>query len=104
VSDGTAEQNLAVFELAGRSAIDGNGFTTGDQLVSSLVAAGFDISSLEITPDKTAAGFTADSIFVSARFGGECLVGQATNADFNAIVAPALSNQKCLVGASNSLG
>jgi hypothetical protein len=104
VSDGDAEQNLAVFEWAGQNAVDAASPSTGDQLVSSLVDAGFAIAVLEVTPDKTAAGFDADSIFVAARFGAECLVGQARNSLFTAIVTPALSNQNCLVGAANRLG
>lgn len=104
VSEGTAEQNLAVFEWAGSTAAEKQGTTTGDQLIDSLVRAGFARNLLEVTPDVTAAGFEADSIFVSARFGEQCLVGQARGPRFTAIVTPALSNKKCLVGGSNRLG
>jgi hypothetical protein len=104
VAGGTAADNLAVFTAVGKRAIEQDGGATAQALVDGLVGVGFISSELEVTGDTTAAGFDADSVFVAARFGAECLIGQARPDAFTAMVLPALSNDRCLVGLADRIG
>jgi hypothetical protein len=73
---------------------------SGRAYIDALVAAGFDKSAMQVTPDETTVGNPAESIQFSVRWGEECLVGQvgpATGAPV-AIVVPILAEGTCLVG------
>ena len=49
---------------------------SGRAYIDALVAAGFDKSAMQVTPDQSTVGNPAESIQFSVRWGEECLVGQ----------------------------
>jgi hypothetical protein len=95
---GTALQNLAYFESVLHPLLDTAPTTPGRTIIDTLVAAGFEKSSMELTPDKTSVGLQADNVEFSIRMNGTCLVGQTGNVGFHAMAAPMLATGLCLVG------
>lgn len=78
---------------------------TGDRMsgrayVDALVAAGFDKTQMQLTPDETSIGGPVDSIQFSVRLGEDCLVGQVGEVIGNPVVAilPGLATGGCLIG------
>jgi hypothetical protein len=77
---------------------------TGREFIDNLVKAGFDKANMEVTPDKTAIGLTADAIEFSVKFGKECLVGQkGEEFGFTAVVVPVIETGTCLVGKTRAI-
>ncbi|HEX5729264.1 MAG TPA: hypothetical protein VFX99_07555 [Microbacterium sp.] len=100
VPEGTAEENLPLFSdvIAAVWATPDN--VAGRAYIDALIAAGFDRSAMQVTPDQTTVGNPAESIQFSVRWGDECLVGQvgpATGTPVTAVV-PVLGEGSCLVG------
>ncbi len=79
ISGGSAQQNKPYFDLVNTRLISSNGSATGQQLVDNLAQAGFDKSVMQVTPDKTTIGRSADSVLFSVRIGGDCLLGQLSH-------------------------
>ena len=77
--------------------------TGGRDFIDALVAAGFDKSAMEVTPDKTAIGLGADNVQFSVRFGSECLVGQFGNVAYTSAILPALTSGKCFIGKTRAI-
>jgi hypothetical protein len=101
---GTATQNKAYFSLVTERLLASNKTPTGREFIDNLVDAGFDKAKMQVTPDKTAIGLTADAIEFSVQFGSECLVGQKGEAfGFTAIVLPTLDTGTCLVGKTRTI-
>ncbi len=100
VPGGTAGENLPLFEAVTAAVWASPEQVSGRAYIDALVAAGFDKSAMQVTPDETTVGNPAESIQFSVRWGEECLVGQvgpATGAPV-AIVVPILAEGTCLVG------
>lgn len=94
----SAAANQQYFDLVNDTFGRANGMGTSRGIVDNLVAAGFEKSDIEVTPDSTAINIAVDSIVVSVRIKGECLVGQFSPNQYSSIVAPLLGTGRCLVG------
>lgn len=100
VPDGTADENLPLFTAVVAAVWATPQQVIGQAYVDALVAAGFDKSAMQLTPDQSTVGNPAESIQFSVRWGQECLVGQvgpSTGAPVT-VVLPALGEGTCLVG------
>lgn len=100
VPDGTADENLPLFSAVVAGVWATPQQVTGQAYVDALVAAGFDKSAMQLTPDQSTVGNPAESIQFSVRWGQDCLVGQvgpSTGAPVT-VVLPALGEGTCLVG------
>ena len=75
VPDGTADENLPLFSAVVAAVWATPQQVTGQAYVDALVAAGFDKSAMQLTPDQSTVGNPAESIQFSVRWGQECLVG-----------------------------
>ena len=105
VPDGTAHDNLAVFSAVTAAVAQGPDGASGRAYIDALVAAGFDRSAMQVTPDETTVGNPAESIQFSVRWREECLVGQvgpATGAPVT-VVLPALGQGTCLIGSTRPI-
>ena len=105
IPDGTAADNLAFFDSVVAATIASEANPPGRTIVDALVAAGFAKGDLEVTADTTTKGEPSDSIQFSARFNGECLVGQngPSSGGYHSVVAPLLATGTCLVGATRQI-
>jgi hypothetical protein len=73
--------------------------------VDALVAAGFDKSAMQLTPDQSTVGNPAEAIQFSVLWKETCLVGQvgpATGAPVT-VVVPALADGSCLIGSTRPI-
>ncbi len=95
---GTAEENLAYFDYVNERLIAQNPSPNGRAFIDNLVAAGFDKSAMEVTPDTTAVNLQAANIVFSVRMGDGCLIGQDGDTGYQSTVMPVLATGKCLVG------
>ena len=105
VPEGTAEDNLPVFTTVTAAVWATPEQVSGRAYIDALVAAGFDKSAMQVTPDQSTIGNAAESIQFSVRWGDECLVGQvgpATGAPVT-VVVPALAEGTCLIGATRPI-
>jgi hypothetical protein len=93
-----AAANQQYFDLVNDTFGQANGMGTSRGIVDNLVAAGFEKADIEVTPDSTAINIAVDSIVVSVRIKGECLVGQFSPNQYSSVVAPLLGTGRCLVG------
>lgn len=105
--EGTAEQNLPYFQESLRLFSVGDAPVEGKPIVDQLAGAGFDKSTMQVSFDRSKTDLVADSIYVSARFGDQCLLGQVVVADrsFVAVAEPAVGPEKniCLIGATRPI-
>lgn len=93
-----AVANREFFDLINAEYHDANGRGEGREIVDSLVENGFEKQDMEVTADSTAIGIAADSIVVSVRIKGECLIGQFFPDNYVSSIEPLLSTGSCLVG------
>jgi hypothetical protein len=100
---GTAEENFEFWEYLVGQMSDAYQMADGSVMIQSLVDNGFDKGAMELTPNETAIGETADSVIFSVRFAGECLIGQIFSDGYNATRQPILSTGKCLVGTTRPI-
>lgn len=100
VPGGTAQQNLPFFSQVVNGVWNGPDQVAGRAYIDALTAAGFDKSSMQVTPDQSTIGNAAESIEFSVRLGDACLVGQVGPSIGNAVttVLPGLSSGGCLIG------
>lgn len=99
--DGTAEDNLPVFESVTVQVWSASGSSSGQAYVDALVAAGFDKSAMQVTQDLTTVGNPVESLQFSVRWGDDkCLVGQVgpSTGDPVTIVMDQLAEGRCLIG------
>jgi uncharacterized lipoprotein YajG len=103
VVGGTAGQNRPFFEflLTGLLATDPQ--PTSQTIVNTLATGGFDKASMEVTADTTPVGQRADSILVSVKIDGQCLIGQVIASELNTELADVLGTGRCLVGRTLSI-
>jgi hypothetical protein len=98
VAGGSADDNRAFFDYTNSTLFASNGSANGRTIIDTLVAAGFDKASMQVTPDKTSINGTVDSILFSVKLGGECLLGQHGGGGYSSAVEAALKNGSCLIG------
>ena len=101
VPGGDAATNQAFFNWVNRQTVVAkNHQPTGPDFINALVAAGFDRSKMQLTPDITAAGETAPSVQFSVQLGNECLIGQwGTDSDgYQAQRTSVVDGIGCLIG------
>ena len=101
VPDGTAADNLAIFTEIVQQVWASPDQVAGRAYVDALVAAGFDKSAMQVTPDQTTVGNPAETIQFSVRIGEECLLGQvgpATGEPVTAVADAVLGGTACLIG------
>ncbi len=98
VAGGTAEANKTYFDSINSALIAANNSVTGKAIIDALVAAGFDKTSMQLTPDKTSINGNADSVLFSVRIGDSCLLGQHSGAEYVSSVQKALQSGTCIVG------
>ena len=103
--DTSAAGQKALFDLTNNATVSlADGANPGGRaFIDSLVAAGFDKASMEVTSDKTAINLDADNIQFSVRIGDECLVGQYGNVGYQSSVLPALASAGCLIGTTRPI-
>ena len=103
VASGTAEQNLAFFDLVNQRLFASNGGANGRTIIDNLVASGFTKADMQVTPDKTSINGTVDSILFSVRFGNDCLIGQHGGGGYSSTVQAALAGGTCIVGRTRAI-
>ncbi|WP_156759617.1 DUF6993 domain-containing protein [Microbacterium karelineae] len=75
--DGSAEDNLPVFQQAIERAWASDGRAQGRTYVDMLAEVGFDISEMQVSKDLSTVGNAAETMMVSVRWSDSaCLVGQ----------------------------
>ena len=100
VPGGTAEDNLPLFDKITRTVWAGPDQVAGRAYIDALVAAGFDKSAMQVTPDRSTVDNPAESILFSVKWGEQCLIGQvgpATGEPATA-VADVTTDGLCLIG------
>ena len=100
---GSASDNLPYFDSVNQALLAGNPMPGGRPIVDNLVAAGFEKSMIQVTPDTTAIGRDVDSVQFSVRFGDECLVGQASPAGYASTDGPTVAGTGCLIGITRTI-
>jgi hypothetical protein len=100
VPEGSASDNLPLFQTVTVTVWDSENRASGRAYVDALVGAGFDKAAMQVTEDRSTVGNPAESIQFSVRWGDECLVGQVGPATGEpvAVVVPVLAEGTCLVG------
>jgi hypothetical protein len=98
VSGGTADQNRAYFDSVNEKLFAAQPQAPGRAIIDNLVAAGFDKSAMQVTPDTTPTRKKTDSIEFSVQLGADCLIGQNSGGEYTSMVGPALAVGGCLVG------
>lgn len=75
---------------------------TGREIVQKFEAVGFDKTTMQVSRDRTRTDLDPESMFVSARFGEDCLIGQLVMSDrsISAEVMPAVgpTTDICIIG------
>ncbi|EPR76893.1 hypothetical protein ADILRU_0732 [Leifsonia rubra CMS 76R] len=99
----TAAANRQFFDQLNTEYHEANGRGDGRSIVDNLVANGFTKQDMEVTPDNTAIGLATDSIVVSVRITGECLLGQFTPESYVSSIEPLLGTGGCLVGKTRAI-
>ena len=106
VPDGTAEDNLPLFEAVTAQVWAASGSDSGRAYVDALTAAGFDKSMMQVTHDLSTVGHPAESLQFSVRWGdAECLVGQVgpSTGDPVTAVMDQLAEGRCLIGSTRPI-
>ncbi|MGP6171933.1 DUF6993 domain-containing protein [Microbacterium sp. A196] len=104
--DGTAEDNLPIFEAVTAQVWAASGSSSGRAYIDALVAAGFDKSAMQVTQDLTTVGHAVESMQFSVRWGdAQCLVGQVGPSTGNPVtmVMDQLAEGRCLVGSTRPI-
>lgn len=100
--DGTAKENLPFFTATLQAYAESDGAIEGVPLVDALTEAGFAKKRMQVSFDRSKTDLVADNIFVSVRFGDECLIGQVLTGDrsvYTELAAGVGPKQKlCLIG------
>jgi hypothetical protein len=97
--DDSAEGQRQLFDVTNNGTVTRLGSAVGGRdFIDALVAAGFDKSAMQLTPDATAIGLSADNVQFSVQIDDDCLVGQYGNVGYASAVLPAVSTVGCLIG------
>lgn len=107
VKGGTAEENLPYFTEVLRTYSKGTGAIKGKSIVNAVAKSGFKKKYMQVSFDKTKTDLDADSIYVSVRVAGDCLIGQLVTEDrsFAAQVEPVVGPKEnlCLIGETRDI-
>jgi ABC-type transport system substrate-binding protein len=103
LADGTAQANKAWFDAVNTKLFASNGSANGRTIIDSLVAAGFDKTAMQVTPDKTSINGGVDSILFSVKIGDSCLLGQHGGGGYSSAVEAALKSGLCLIGKTRAI-
>lgn len=107
VPGGDASENLPFFTQVLTDYSKGDRPIEGKPIVDAIAAAGFDRTAMQVSFDRTKTNLVADSIYVSVRFGEECLIGQFVTGtrELAVMKAPALGPDKniCLIGTTRPI-
>lgn len=101
IADGTAAENLPLFEAVTARVWASDGRAEGRAYIDALVAAGFAKERMQVTADRTTVGNPVESLQFSVAWGDEdCLVGQVgpSTGDPVTVVVPQLAEGRCLIG------
>ncbi|MBH0083110.1 hypothetical protein [Salinibacterium sp. SWN167] len=98
-----AVANRQFFDQINTEYFEANGRGDGRTIVDNLIDNGFEKQDMEITADTTAIGLAADSIVVSVRIKGECLLGQFAPDNYASSIEPLLGTGGCLVGKTRAI-
>ncbi|MBH0115847.1 hypothetical protein I6E52_03195 [Salinibacterium sp. NG253] len=98
-----AVANRQFFDQINTEYFEVNGRGDGRTIVDNLIDNGFEKQDMEITADTTAIGLAADSIVVSVRIKGECLLGQFAPDNYASSIEPLLGTGSCLVGKTRAI-
>ncbi|MDO7882357.1 DUF6993 domain-containing protein [Salinibacterium soli] len=101
--EGGAAANHQFFDYVNSTYYNGVGRGSGSEIVQNLANNGFNKADMEVTFDDTAIGIPADSIVVSVRIKGECLLGQFGPIRYTSTIAPVLGTGRCLVGVTRPI-
>ena len=101
--EGTAAANKQFFDYVNNEYWGVYKMGPGADIVTNLANHGFNKADMEVTFDTTAINIPADSIVVSVRMQGECLVGQLSPTAYTSLVAPLLGTGKCLIGTTRPI-
>ncbi len=99
--DGTAEDNLPLFDAVTAKVWEESGSSSGRAYIDAFVAAGFDKGDMQVTQDLTTVGNAVESMQFSVRWGDDaCLVGQVgpSTGEPLTVVMDQLAEGRCLVG------
>ena len=97
--DESAEGQRPLFDATNNATVTRLGSAAkGRDFIDALVAAGFDKSAMQLTPDVTAINLNADNIEFSVQIDGDCLIGQYGNIGYASAILPAVSTVGCLIG------
>lgn len=97
--EGTAFANLEYFNFVNMRLLSVNKNPSSAAIVQNLLNAGFDKSTLAVTPDKTIPlRRPADSVQFAVRIGDNCLVGQFHSGVYSSMTAPIVNGENCLIG------
>jgi hypothetical protein len=103
IDGGSAEDNLPYIDYVLTEAGAGTGLFGSLDAVAVLENAGFDRASMEVTSDRTALEFAAESITIAVIIDGECALGQWSSEWYASTVTPLLGTGTCLLGDTLSL-
>jgi len=96
---GTALANKAYFDYVNTGLLNDNPNAGGQAIIDNLIDAGFDVATMQVTPDKTAVmRIDADSIQFSVLTSDQCLIGQTSPRGYHSIIGPEVSEGICLSG------
>ena len=102
--DGDAQDNKAYFDWALSAVVTSDQRQPGKALVDSLVSAGFQKKSIQVTEDLTKTKIPADSVIVAVQIKRSCLIGQRTNErEYFSSIESALKTGGCLVGTTRKI-
>jgi hypothetical protein len=102
IDPNTAEAKIELFDATNEATVAA-GKTKGRNFIDALVAAGFDKSAMQLTPDKTAIGLQADNIQFSVELDDACLVGQYGNIGYHSAILPIIEDSGCLIGTTRPI-
>lgn len=107
VPGGSAEDNLPFFREILTTYAAGEQPIEGQPIVDAIAASGFDKAAMQVSFDRSKTNLVADSIYVSVRFGTECLLGQLVTEGREAVAetAKAVGPEQniCLIGNTRTI-
>ena len=102
--DDSAEGQRRLFDVTNNGTVARLGADAkGRDFIDALVAAGFDKSAMQLTPDTTAIGLNADNLQFSVQIDDDCLIGQYGNVGYASAILPAIATAGCLIGNTRAI-
>lgn len=106
--ESSAESNLPIFLQTLEEVAQSDGALESQAVAQKFIEQGFSADLMQVSQDRTRTDLEVESMFVSARFDAECLVGQIVTADrsFVAEVLPSVgpNDDICLIGQTIPIG